>query len=433
MRKTTVIVLLYLFIQNALAQPQTVLPDPLSLDYALKHAEDKEHADIVAAYALQELALSVLNQAQSDQDLQIDIELELAYIEPSSLAINQDRADHRATLKITKPLYDFGRADNKQQASVAELQATRNAMRFIYDRRRIEIARRFFAVILADLKYTWDTETTVVAYVHNDRVKDRHALGEVSDVELFKANDAHQILFQRREVAEAQQRITRAMLAEVLNMPGVLASNLTIPQLEYHKKSLPEYSVLLAKMMRNNAQISLQKVRVEAAHKRLQAARYQLRPTLSAEIEMAEYSRNIRSREDWRAVLNLSFPLLEHAGIKAQVSRQRSNWLRQRATLLATQSQLRQRLYELWQNIQVFKSARQQWLHSMDYSEIKLDQSRVLYEMEIKTDLGNSMVAISKIRYQQAKTDFGLALAWMELLMLLDEDINGHRKLIEML
>lgn len=427
MRKVTGIIFLFFFIRFVIAESLSpVLPDPLTLDFAISLAKDENHPDIIDAQAMRELAVSEISQAESNLALQAELELEAAYIEPSRLALNKKNQDHSASLRISKPLYDFGQTDKKLSAAESELQATINTMTFYYDLRRIEIARRFFDVILSDLKYSWDTEQTVTAYVHNDSVKDRHALGEVSDVELFKANHEHQILFQQRAVTESQQRTTRALLAETLNMPGALSSNLKMPRLINHKKELPEYNILLDRLKQKNRQIKLYKVRVEAAHKKLQAARYQTRPSLSAELEVMEYSRDTSSKEDWRAALNLSIPLLEHAGVKAEVSRQRSNWLKQRAMLLTIESKLRQRLFDLWQGIQTLKIERQQLTHSMDYRELVLDRSRALYEMEVKTDLGDAMVAITELRYKQAKVDFNLALYWMELLMLLDEDVvNG--------
>ena len=424
MKKVTGIFLSCLFIKCVSAEPsQAVLPDPLSLDYALSLAKDSNYADIISVRSLQDRALSEIEQAESSLAMQASLKFEAALIQPSPLAKNQDSDDHSAVLKINKPLYDFGQSGYKEDAAEAEFTAIKNTMDFVFDQRRIDIARRFFDVILSDLKYAWDTESTVVAYVHNESVKDRHALGEVSDVELFKSNDDHQVLFHKRAVTESKQRITRAMLAEVLNMPGMLSSNLKIPHLEYHNKILPEYNVLLEKLMQKNVQIRLQKTRVDSAHKKLLAARHQMRPLLSAEVEVAEYSRDSALKEDWRAALNLTFPLLEHAGVKAEVSRQRSNWLEQRAKLLSAQSQFRQRLYELWQEIHLLKSERLLLIQSMSYRELKLDQSRALYELEVETDLGDAMIAISEMRYKQAVTDFKLALSWMELLMMLDENI----------
>jgi len=426
------IILYCVLVQDGFSEStQPLLPDPLSLDYALSLATDKSHPDIITALSAKELARSEISQADSNLSLQIDFELEAAVIDPSSLAFNQNRDDHTAVLKVSKPLYDFGVTDNEQQAAAAEFKATKNTMDYVYNRRRLEIAGKFFAVILSDLKYSWETEAAATAFVSNDAVKDRYALGETSDVELLKSSHEQQAIFQQRAATESQQRITRAMLAEVLNVPGSLSSNLKMPHFKYYKKTLPEYNILLNRMMKKNSLIKLAEARTEAAHKRLQAARYQTRPKLSAQVKVSEYSRNSIANENWRAALNLSIPLLEHDGIKAEVSRQRSNWLKQRAMLLTTQSKLRQRLYQLWQNFQLLKSQRKQLKRSMDYRELNLDRSRALYEMEVKTDLGDAMVATSEVRYKQAVADFNLALTWMEILVLLNEDLT-KKDLLEM-
>ena len=227
MKKTTGLLLFFVFVECAAIEvPQIVLPDPLNLEFALSRAKDDAYADVITARSQQDQALSEISRAESNLALQANIELEAALIEPSPLSLNQNRDDHSAILKISKPLYDFGQTEYKQEAAEAEFKAINNTMTFVYDQRRIEIARRFFEVILSDLKYSWDTEKTVIAYVYNESVIDRHALGEVSDVEMLKANDDHQLLFRNRAATESQQRIARAMLAEVLNVPGMLSSNL---------------------------------------------------------------------------------------------------------------------------------------------------------------------------------------------------------------
>ena len=60
----------------------------------------------------------------------------------------------------------------------------------------------------------------------------------------------------------------------------------------------------------------------------------------------------------------------------------------------------------------------------MEYHELELDRHRALYEMEVATNFGNAMVAISDTRYKQVKTDFELALAWMNLEIMFNNQIN---------
>jgi len=140
-------------------------------------------------------------------------------------------------------------------------------------------------------------------------------------------------------------------------------------------------------------------------------------------VEVSEYSRQASSNDDWRASLNLTIPLLENEAMKSEVARYRSQWLKLRAMLLEEQTRVRYRILKLWQNIGLLKTRREQMQVKQDYRELTLDRSRALYEMEATTDLGDAMVAISEVRYRQAETDFKLALAWMELNLLLGHDV----------
>ena len=44
-----------------------------------------------------------------------------------------------------------------------------------------------------------------------------------------------------------------------------------------------------------------------------------------------------------------------------------------------------------------------------------LDRSRALYEMEVKTDLGDSMARTTEARRRRVETEYRIALAWARL------------------
>lgn len=427
MRYALTLILFSCFVQTAQAeQTKTPLPEPLTFEYALKHADDMTHPDLMLATSDLELAIANLQNAESNTDFQAQLELKASVIEPSSLATNQDKDDHSAKLRLTKPLYDFGQSENKIEAAVENKQATEKHIDFLKSLRRIEIAKHFFEVLLADLKFSWNDEDMAIAYVRFSNAQELRALNKLSDVEVFDFENRYQQSRNRRFNSEAEQRNSRAMLAEVLNRPGELSSNLLMPELNYHEKVLGEYSDLLDKMLLNNPQLIFQKVKVDSSQKELQAARLQNRPQIDAEFEVAEYARDTASREDWRASINLTVPLLEHAGLKAEISKSRSKWIKQRAELNALKSRLRQQLLVLWQKIRLLKAQREQAMVTLELRELELDKSRALYEMEVKTNLGDSMTAISEAKYYKAKVDFDLVLAWMELEVLLGKTNDGE-------
>ena len=409
---------------TAQAEEPAALPQPLSLQHALSLAEDEQHPAMLETSALLELSDAELQRAESKNSFRADLQLQAAYIEPSPLAPDQSQDDLIARLSIRKQLYDFGQSELSVASAREEYDGFKAYRQYRVEQRRIDITRRFFEVILSDLKYVWDNEALAIAYVRFDKLKQEHALSRISDIVLLKAENDYEEVRYLRYNSENSQRNTRALLAETLNRPGELPSDLTTPELQYHKREVPEYEELVNQALQQNVRLKLLEAQLEAANKRIQAARYQARPTLDAKLEVSDYSRESSSNDDWRAQLNLTIPLFEHQGIQADVAKARSTMLKQRAMLLDEQARVRQRVLELWQNIRLLKTRREQVQLALSYRELSLDRNRALYELEVATNLGDAMTAISEVRYQQAKTDFELALAWMELQLLIDNKID---------
>jgi len=394
------------------------LPDPLSLEYAMGMAEDVQYYQIIEAQASMASAQSELEQAESELGFRAQLEVEAAYIEPSRIALDQSANDSRVSLRMIKPLYNFGSSSEKILAAQIDQSALQNYMPFIIGQRKVDIARQFYAVILSDLKYAWDNEAMATAYVRFESARDRHALSQLSDVDLLESENEYMDEFHQRRLSEMDQRHSRTILAELLNRPDELPSNLISPAFDSSQHTLPDYPVLLNEIMQNNPQVKLAEKQVESASQRISAAGNQFGPRLDAEVEVSEYARSKGSSDEWRAQLNLVIPLYENSSIKKDVSTARADWLKKRANLLNIKIKLRKLVLTLWQSVDILSKRQEQLQTSQEYRELRLDQSRALYEMEASTNLGDSMVAISEIQYKQAKNNFELDLAKMQLRLL---------------
>ena len=95
-----------------------------------------------------------------------------------------------------------------------------------------------------------------------------------------------------------------------------------------------------------------------------------------------------------------------------------------RARLRNVEMEVSQRVLETWQMMQSLKVAREQANVQSDYRELYLDQSRTLYEMEVQSDLGDSMVQITEAKLQKAEVEYQLALEWAKLQALMGQQIN---------
>ncbi len=397
------------------------LPDPLSLEQAMGMADDAQYYQLIEAQSSIVRAQSELERAEAGLGFRAQLEVEAAYINPSPIAFDQSSNDSRISLRMIKPLYNFGASTENILAAQTEQLALQNYMPFIIGQRKIDIARQFFEVILSDLKYAWDNEAMAVAYIRFETVQDRHALSQISDVDLLESESNYVDVLHQRQLSEMNQRHSRAILADLLNRPAELPSNLKMPVLDFSQQIPTDYSLLLDQVMMNNPQIKLANKQMQAASQRVSAAENKFGPRLDAEIKVSEYARVKGSNDEWRAQLNLIVPLYENSSIKRDISKARAGWLQQRANLLNIKINLRKQILKLWQTVNVLNQRQEQLLTSQDFRELRLDKSRALYEMEVETNLGNSMVAISEIQYKRAKNNFELALARMQLRLLSGE------------
>lgn len=390
------------------------LPDPLTLEHALSLA-DESQPDIVRARADRAYQQAELIGARALTGVKVSLEARARWVEPSDLAPDQSRDDHQGSLFVRKNLYDFGRSAAREDAARAGEQASRFRYLSAIQQQRLLIMERFFDVVLADMAFARDNEDLATAYVSLDRLRNRQELGQVSDIELLEAESDYQEVRRRRAESEARQRLTRARLAIALDRPGALPSNVAEPDLSQLERELPDHEVLLQRALADNPAIRARRAEVEAAQERLLAARAGGRPYLDAELEAAEYSREMGSHDEWRAGVNFIVPLYTSGAVDAEVGRARAELNRAQATLTEVERQVRESVLELWLDLQTLRVERDRVRALQDYRDLYLDRSRAVYEMELKTDLGDAMVRLSEAQLAEAQNRFRRALAWERL------------------
>ena len=77
--------------------------------------------------------------------------------------------------------------------------------------------------------------------------------------------------------------------------------------------------------------------------------------------------------------------------------------------------ELRQQIQELLLRLAALEAADRRMDTEIAYRDLKLDESRTLYEQEVAADLGYSMSQQTMTRMQDARVDYCRALAWAEI------------------
>ena len=141
----------------------------------------------------------------------------------------------------------------------------------------IKVMTSYLDVILADLEYTRDNEAMATAYVRMDRARDRHELGQLSEIELLKTESLYQKIRQQRATSEARQRATRSRLAIALNRPGDLPANLEPPNKPVMELGDMDVNQITAAVLESNPGLKALRAELAAAEQTLKHASTPLR------------------------------------------------------------------------------------------------------------------------------------------------------------
>jgi outer membrane protein TolC len=321
--------------------------------------------------------------------------------------------DSSLRLKARKRLYDFGHSEAAQQASDAALEGSQWSYLEARQQRRLEIMGHYFDVLLADLRYNRDNEAMTMAYLHWDKARQRSELGKLSEIEVLELESQ----FQQRRVewqrSKNRQRASRLKLALSLNRPGQLSGALVTPPLQLERE-LPEVAPLTEEVLNNNPHLRALRHQVEAAQAEVRAARTDHGPTIHGELEAAAYNRVTSTRDPLAAALVIEVPLFSST-YDAALAKQIARLHQQQALLAGGELELRQAVLDLWLEIQALRDKQKEMAALGAYRDLYIDRSRALYELEVKSDLGDAQAQISDYQLQQAMADYELAMAWARL------------------
>lgn len=397
---------------------------PLSLEEVLTQA-DQPHPDLASAEARLAWARAGVALSESLDDFRLTLE---GSLRSGRNALTQDRfaPDHYLRLNGRKTLWDGGRVEAAAQAARLESESQEHELLDARAQRRLALMARFFDVLLTDLEFAADTEFMAVAYVNWDNSKDRLAVGQLSTPGLAELEARYQETRLARNDSLRRAREKRALLANAMNRPGQLPGELADPELRQYDRPLPDFDTLLAALPAGNPKLKALDRQLAASQQRIQAWRDENRPSLEFEAEAAAYSRDSYTRDNLRAGLNLVWPLYQGARVDARQAQEMAQFHLLQANREKLLLDLRQALYETWEEIGHLRdSARPAAQVNATYREWALERARAEYELELKTNLGNSMAETQAAKFRRRAIEYQLALAWERLAALLGVPVDS--------
>ncbi|MDP2829392.1 MAG: TolC family protein [Sulfuricellaceae bacterium] len=385
----------------------------LTLEQALATV-DAPHPDWQLATAGHALAEADRALAESRSDWSMNLTAGLRYGDPT--VEPAQNSDNEIRLSARKSLYDFGRTEYAGRAASSLVESRAALLTDARTQRRLDIMSIYFEVLLTDMQYAAENEYTAVAYVSFDHAKARQSLGQISTTELAALEKKYQDWRVKRNASQLRQRASRARLANAMNQPGKLASELEDPPLAGNDRLLPEHETLLPLLQEKNPRLLALRAQLQAARERIEAIRSEKSPTIDFEMEAGDYSRIALTRDKVKAGVVLNWPLYQGGRVDSLLAKEQAQFQSLQAQSEKLKMELEQTLLETWLEIgDLQQSVRAAAKQNAEYRDLALERARGEYEVELKTDLGDAMAATMDARLQLRRAEYRLSLAFARL------------------
>jgi len=394
------------------------LPTPLTLVDALSLANDS-HPDLRIAWANVSRAGIRLREVESSYGVNTLLELQPRVASRASVSGVDFEDDSRFGLVIRKRLSDFGRSASRHVAASAAVRGEEAAYQVRRNLHVLEVMEKFFAVILADLAYQAHDESMTVSYFRYKRLADRQAsFQQYTDMEVAERELAYRRAYVKRLRSDLTRRQARNSLALALGRPGELSADLAMPDLTvYARQEIPDYHELVDRVISTSPTLEVLRHRIEAAQASVDAVRKADFPVLSAEFEAWEYTGNTSANRDrFRANLKFVLPLFGSTGTKdVRLAEAHNVLFRLQSELTSAEYVLRDRVLELLHGLEVNRAQEVAAAAHEEYRGYYQDHSRALYELELRSDLGNAQAKAAAAMLESTRVRFQRALLWTEL------------------
>lgn len=259
-----------------------------------------------------------------------------------------------------------------------------------------------------------------------EKAKDRKELGMASDYDRAILQRAYEDVLLARAKADADRRLARRHLAELLGTPDRIPAKLAIPKLgALVMQKPPELDEAIKTTLQDNPGLEALRAGYRASEQSLQVARDHNSPTIYAEVNGDYYERELGSRDPLRAGVYIDFPLYDGGVRDAQIGKAQAARMRLAAKISEQEALLRETTTHTLEMISVYRTAANSRVAALEYySDLNFTRKQTLYQMEKATDLGDAMVEESTAQLERLQTTFALATYWSQLSALQGQPID---------
>jgi hypothetical protein len=391
-----------------------VLPELMSLGQALSLA-DARHPQVLRRAAEVQAGQAALQRTGLDDRWNAHIELTARTAELNNLDLGY-LDDSRAKFIVSKLLWDFGRsADQVAHASLG-IESAKIGLDYAKRMQRLHIMQRYFDVLAADYQFAADNESMTLAFGPFSRAEEKmQRFGSVSELEVMEKRVAYFDELNLRNQTLRAQRSSRLKLALAMGRPTAQPDSLIEPELSAYEREPPDFDDLLVQVLAASPLLKQKQAELVQLQSSIELIGSAEGPRVYLDLQAAAYAQERRFRDRGRASLTLDIPLFSGSVTAIEQADMLARAAIKEAEVLELDYQIREQVLEWVQNLNALKQELDQNIQSLDYRERALDNSRLLYEMEVRAEIGRAQADMAKLLWLDARAKFRRALIWEQI------------------
>jgi outer membrane protein TolC len=390
-----------------------VIAKPLNLNDAINTAleNDSDYKQILLQVKTQENNLKNLNSY--NLDLTMNLETKDRF---------NDRIDNsKASLNFSKSL--FNQDDKILNTNYQnEIDLLKTQLKTLQLKKKLEVLRAFFNIIIADMNYDYLMEDLAVFAVMENRIKDYIELEYYSEVELLERTSKTQEALVKMRSAENDKLISRAQLGMIMGLDAnEEIAEIIEPQFtNYLSPKLDIFKTWQDKILTGNTELQILSTQINNLKQNLgsEQTNYGIDVSLYSKIFHHQFESD--KNGNYLAGLQLSIPLgaenrntLDNLNIEIK-SRE--------LTFNQQKNQILTKALELWLKAKNLVQQQKSLQVMLDYKDLYLERARANYELELKSDIGHSMTEYTKTEKLIKQNEFDIITTMQELHLLAGED-----------
>ena len=401
--------------------------EPLSLVQAVGYANNS-HPSGRDRELVYELAQDTHQQLKSGNRLDVRMLAVPQRADRAAEGLSNSIDDSYARLEITYPLIDFGRKNAAVNQAATELDLAKRSVDHSNQQRRLEIMKRFFDVLIADLDYGVKNEKMTLAFLRFNRFREEMDIYQAhSEVDVLGLETIYRDTFFIRQQAGIEQLTSRRQLGMAMGSTDYVPRDLLMPNLSaYVEREVPEFEDMLEQALANSQEMVAANLQVERAQLALEVVKKRYQPSVEARLEATEWNQEIGSRNSASIGIQVEVPLVSGTRKSRDSKRAMIDVERAKAKLAEVEHELRTRVLDLWKKVSLHHVDLAAARVRSDYRDQYMDRARTLYELEEVADLGDAQAEQLRAYLELKRVEFELTLAWSEFDMLAGVNIHPN-------